>query len=170
MDLAEGLGSAITGLPVAWIPSTDWSTPDILVALVREAGGAARAAGILGVSPSTLYRWRTGRQSPKMQKDAMVAAWRAHRMAVRMPELLKTVGPHGLKLAIQGVVTRSRDVRPRTLHVGRYISRRTMMRIIRSWLTAQDEKCSRQLADAIDREYMETDDDTDIDPTRMWWE
>lgn len=154
-DLADAITSGITGRPAV---SEDSSLSEILAELVAATGSGKGAAGALGISPTTFYRWqnyaneseRGIRQAPKLGKRAIVAA---ARRASLPPITEQRIRKGDLKLSINGMVHMSKDVRNRTVKVGQYITNRKMGNVIGAWLSGDDARMERLLYRHIDQHY-----------------
>lgn len=165
MDATDGLWSAIGGRGLA--PSTGNSAQGLVSALVAMTGSGAKAARVLGVSPSSVYRWQRG-ASPKIGVRAIVAGIRAYAVATGPhPDLLQRVGPGGLELSLNAVVTVSRDSRRRTIDIGRHVSRRRMLNMLKAWISGDDARFNRLFGKAIEDEYAQGMEIEDI--TAMWF-
>jgi hypothetical protein len=154
-DLADAITKGITGRePV----SEDSSLSEILAELVAATGSGKGAAGALGISPTTFYRWqnyannaeRGIRQAPKVGKRTIVAA---ARRAALPPIQERRIRKGEVKLAINGMVAMSKDVRNRTVKVGQYITDRKMGNVIGAWLAGDDARAERLLYRHIDQHY-----------------
>jgi transposase-like protein len=131
---------------------------DLLAALVGRAGSGAAAARLLGVSPTTLYRWRRGSQRPKTGANVLRRTIRRMDLS---PAREQQIRRGDIKLQITGVVQKSRDSRPRTIKPGEYIPVRVHSRILTTWLSGADDRAEASLWRAIDKYYTEG---LDIDP------
>ena len=156
-ELTDAMGTGITGRPTV---TEDSSLSAIMGELVRTAGSAAGAARLLGVSPTTFYRWRNAaaekergiRQQPKLGKRAMVTALRnAQTPPGRRRELIRG----DKRMVIKATVIVSNDERDRTIHVGSEIPPQKMGNVIRSWLAGDDDRADRLLDRHIDENYVE---------------
>lgn len=125
---------------------------ELLGRLIGLAGTKKAAAEILGVSPTTVYRWSTGRQKPKTGSTVLARAIR--RLSLK-PDLERDIRNKTKVMRISGLVHVSDDVRTRTLNVGRYIPARKIGNVLNAWLDADDTRASRLLWKAIDTHYAE---------------
>lgn len=141
----------------------DSSYPELLGALSAAAGSKAAAARALGVSPTTFYRWTSGRssrpggrpQQPKVAKSVIVAAARARQLANAGIE--QDIRSGALRMRIRGLVIVSgddRNGRPRTIHPGRDFPPRVQGAILDAWLKGDDDHAEDTTFAAIERYYV----------------
>lgn len=147
-DLARELGRALMPPGVPQAPGTGVAAN---LALIVAHTGSGRAAGrYLGVSESTLRGWRHGVTPRRDPAFFQIAA------RVLLSEKSGVWGPAyrgESELVISGLVRVSGDVRRRTIHIGRYIPRRSMQFVLRAWRQGNDAQAEKVLYAAIDRYY-----------------
>lgn len=149
-DLTVFLGEAITGrqLPEATAPVMDH-----LRALVQVAGSKAKAAKVIGISATTIYRWFSGRQKPKQSRTRQALASMTRRVALSKDREKKArAGMAGLTVSC--TVTISKYVYVRDLRIGKWIPKGILTRIFNSWLRGQDDKADTILNHAISKYYI----------------
>lgn len=158
MTRRRGRWSPVAEVSYLWYQAITLKTPpdegasfgDLLAALVSRAGSGAAAARLLGVSPTTLYRWRRGVQSPKTGANVLR---RVLRRADLSPSRERQLRTGDLRLWITGRIIVSRDERVRTLRVGDYIPKAVHSRILTTWLSGADDRAEASLFRAIDKYY-----------------
>jgi len=124
-----------------------------LTALVNIVGSKAAAARTLGISPTTVYRWMSGRQKPaKGRTAAGMVAINRRAATSREREQTARIGMRGM--IIHGVIHISSDVKHRAIRVGPYIPRSTLGRIFNLWMGGQDEQAETMMMKAIDKYYV----------------
>lgn len=152
-DFGDALYIALTGRP----PTTaDMGFPVLLAELVHRTGSGAAAARALGVSPTTFYRWRGGRQTPRTGAGAVA---RAIRRASLSPDLEADIRAQRKTMRITGTVVVSSDRRRgRTIDLRNArppIPTRKIANIVNSWLAADDARAERLSYRVIDQHYVE---------------
>lgn len=163
MSLIEALYESLAGGRSR--PPAGATFGHLLGLLVQLAGSGAAAARRLGVSPTTLYRWRRGTQQPRTGASVID---RAIRRATLDPELERDIKAKTRTMRIHGTVTISKDTRARKLDVGRHIPKRKTQNIINAWLSGDDARTGRLLWAAIDKHYVDGIEIDDI--TAVTWE
>lgn len=156
-DLTNAMGAGLLGRPTV---NTDSPMRDILAELVQTAGSGKGAAALLGVSPTTFYRWRNAAegkergisQQPKVGRKAMVSAIRRASLGAGTERRVRTGAVH---MKITGMVHVSKGSRKRTISPGQYITNRKMGNILTSWLNADDARADRLIEQGIDAHYVE---------------
>lgn len=154
-DLADAISTGFTHRPAV---NEHSPLSEILAELVAATGSGKGAAGALGISPTTFYRWqnyaegaeRGVKQAPKLSRRALVAA---ARRASCSPATEQRIKQGDLKLKINGTVVKSKDSRNRTLDVGQYITDRKMHNVVKAWLSGDDDRAERLLYGHIDKHY-----------------
>jgi DNA-binding XRE family transcriptional regulator len=146
-ELIDHMTLNLTGRPG---PSESQSLPDILTTALQMARTQKAAAGMLGVSTTTFYRWRTGKQKPKIAKRAIVAAIRRGALS---PAREKRIRSKQETMRITGLITFSADARRRTVNVGQYIPRLKMGNVLSAWLAGDDARAGRLLNGHIAKHY-----------------
>lgn len=169
--IAEGFGGAASNGRAQ--ESENSSLSAIIAELIRNTGSGKAAAAALGISPTTLYRWRNYAEDKEQgvkQKPAdsmkrkMIAA---SRRAACAPAFERRIRSAATTLKIKGQICVSRDCRPRTIHPTD-IPGRKMGNILTSWLDGDDERAERLLWKAIDTHYVNGIEIDSIE--RMWFE
>ncbi len=138
-------------------PALGRSPAGILRHLVDSVGSVSETARLLGVARSTLRGWLAGR-TPRRDPRIIVATARG--VATARTGRYDKAYRGDTKLVIRGTVRVSRDLRERTLHVGRHIPQRKMQNVLRAWAAADDQRANRLLWKAISEHYT---DGIDID-------
>ena len=154
-DFAESLSVSLTRRKHV---DEDSSWPVLLAELAAAAGSKAAAARVLGVSPTTFYRWVSGRssrpgrpaQQPKIPKATVVKAIRARQLDDSVAQRIRT---KRLTMWIKGMVVVSNDARPRTIHCGREFPAQLQGDILDAWLDGQDSRAENMTWDGIDTHY-----------------
>lgn len=162
-ELVDAITASLTRRPVI---NEESSLADILAELVHVAGTAAGAARLLGVAPTTFYRWRNFatnkprgvKQNPLIgakahSKRAMVAAIRR---AALKPEVERAIRDKRRTLKIKGTVWVSNRPRPgRTVEVGPYLPPDEIGAFLDYWLAGDDAAAEETLMEAIAVYYVE---------------
>lgn len=149
--LRDALWGALSG-GQGRAPSAGHSPAGLVGYLAGLVGSKAAAARVLGVSPSTVYRWSRGESRPKMPAQAIAAAIRAYVVAKGPhPDILRTAGPNGPQLHIHGTVRVSSDTRARTLSIGATATARDVRAMLRAWVAADDAKANRIFDRILDK-------------------
>lgn len=149
-ELIDAMGAALTGRDE---PDVGLSFGRLIDRLADAAGSAAAAARLIGVSPTTFYRWRRGRQQPKVGSEIVRKELRKREVK---PGLVADIKAKHKTLWIVGTVTVSNDTRPnRKCNVGKDIPKQTMSKILNRWFSGDDVGANRMLWNAIDKHYVE---------------
>lgn len=120
---------------------------DLVERLVRDLGTAKLAARVLGVGDTTLYRWRRGKQTPKTGGDVIAKALRRIELS---PAMERDVRSKTVTLHVHGIIRVSRDVRTRTINLGRDIPQRKTTNFVSNWLKGDDSRAERLWWKAVD--------------------
>jgi hypothetical protein len=124
-----------------------------LAALVNIVGSKAAAARTLGISPTTVYRWMSGRQKPaKGRTGASMVAINRRAATSREREKTARIGMRGM--IIHGVIMISSETKHRAIRVGPWIPKSTLGRIFNLWMSGQDEKAEETMMKSIDKHYV----------------
>ncbi|HZR54599.1 MAG TPA: helix-turn-helix domain-containing protein [Streptosporangiaceae bacterium] len=158
-DFSEALSLSLTGRRHV---DEDSSYAELLADLAAAAGSKAAAARALGVSPTTFYRWVSGRSSrpgrpaqrPSVPKATIVKAIRARQLS---PDLAQRIRDKRATIKIKGYFIVSSDSRkhPRTIHCGRDFPASVQGEILDAWLDGNDELAEQITFDAIGEYYVE---------------
>jgi len=172
MDLIDAMGEGLTGQTAGNVPSDNWTIARLVETLAVVAGSGSAAARVLGVAPVTFNRWRKGTQRPtRLPKDAMVSGLRALLAEKYAAGQLHRIRTGAAGIVITGWITVSTDTRERTIRPGRFIPKVKIRNVVNAWLLGQDERAERLLRNAINRHYMEDDEDMELDDvTRIRFE
>lgn len=152
-DLVDAMYVGLTGQPT----DAGLTFGDLLNRLVESTGSVKGTAGTLGVSTTTVSRWRRGVQRPKTGANVIRGALRRYLLK---PGLERDIRNKTKTMRITGIVHVSKEARQRTINVGRYFPKQTITKIINTWLKGDDDKTSRMVWNAIDKYYL---NDVDID-------
>lgn len=153
-DFAEALSYSLVGSHV----DEDSSYAVLLADLAAVAGSKAAAARALGVSPTTFYRWVSGRSSrpgrpaqrPSVPKATIVKAIRARQLP---PDLAQRIRDKRSTIKITGIVCVSNDCRQRTIHPGRDFPAAVQGGIIDAWSAGRDGDAEDITWAAVDQFY-----------------
>lgn len=123
-----------------------------LAALISLGGSKAAAARIVGVSPTTMYRWVAGTQKPGRGRTHKVLAQITRRAALTPAR--ETAARSALKgLAIHGTISVSETSSNRTIRVGPWIPKGILTRIFNQWMKGNDSKSDSMLRNAVEKYY-----------------
>ena len=118
--------------------------------LVEETGSQRAAARALGIGESTLRGWLKGATPKKYSHRDIGLRTRA---ATINPDRWAAAYDGTNAMAIHGWIKVSRDVRHRTVHVGREIPQALMKRILTTWRNGRDNEAETLLRNAIELYY-----------------
>lgn len=163
--MSDLIGAIMTGITGREPVNEHSPLADILAELVAAHGSATKAAGALGVKPTTFYRWRNFatdapngvRQAPKLGRRTLVAAARRASLSAAHEKRIRT---GELTLKTNGLVRVSGDARNRTVDVGNYISHRKMGNVLSSYLAGDDDRADRLLMRHIEENYADLEFDS----------
>lgn len=150
MEMSEAVYRALSG---GRSPATELrglGVPELVRAVESASGSQRAAAARLGVSPSTLRRWKAGSHRPRGLaglQAAAKAALRRGRMGPRREAKLRGLGPW----SITGVVVISADTRRRTVQPGRELPEGHLSPAVDAYLRADDLGAAEVVERAIDQ-------------------
>lgn len=144
-EFMEQVYEALTGRSYAG-PETGF--PELLGRLVRVAGSGKAAARLIGVSDTTFYRWRSGRQAPKTGADTLA---RIVRRAELPPAVERDIRAKHRTMRVKAVWHVSRDVRTREINLGQAVPQRSTTLFVSAWLAATDDKAEDIWWRAVDK-------------------
>lgn len=155
-DFAEALSWSLNGGKRHVDEETSYAV--LLGELAAVAGSKAAAARALGVSPTTFYRWVSGRssrpgrpaQQPKIPKATIVKAIRSRQLD---PDLAQRIRTKRRTIRITGIVCVSNDCRPRTIHPGKDFPAALQGEILDAWLDGRDGHAEDATWAGVDEHY-----------------
>lgn len=155
----EEFYSAMTGGREYTSGRQSWAS--LAADLVAITGTKKAAAAALGISVTTFYRARTGKQKPGITTGALAGVVRRAQMPAGLYDDIKSKRK---TLRITGTIVVSSDERPdRTINVGIHIPSRKMMNVVKAWMAGDDDRAERLLWKHIDHHYVDGLDITQVD-------
>ena len=122
-----------------------------MIAGIESRTGSVRAtAADIGVSESTVRRWKNGQATPKPENFRRVVEARRHHIAQpeRMQAAMGPNAPNG-GIQVEGWVTVSRDRRWRTIKLGASIDPARMQHAMDAWAMGDDDEFHATINDAL---------------------
>lgn len=148
MDMTEAVYRAFSGRsPVTELRGLD--VPELVRTVERSSGSQKTAAATLGVSPSTLRRWKAGTSKPRALgplQTAARAAIRRARLGPRKEKKIRGAGPW----SVTGVVVISSDSRRRTIQPGNDLPAGQLAPALDAYLRGDDLAAAAAVERAID--------------------
>jgi DNA-binding transcriptional regulator YdaS (Cro superfamily) len=150
--MSDFMGQVYEGLTNRSVVDDDTPFVELLGRLVRIAGSGKKAAALIGVSDTTFYRWRAGRQTPKTGAGTLVRAVRR----AELPRGVETdVRSKARTMRVKGTITISGDVRIREVNLGANIPQRQTTLFVSAWLSGDDDRAERGWWRAVDTHVVE---------------
>lgn len=148
-DLTIFLGEAIVGRK---LPDDSADLRTHLAALISIGGSKAGAARLVGVSPTTMYRWTSGRQKPGKSRTNKALAVITRRAALSK-EREKAARREMKGMTIHGVIHVSKDTKKRKIRVGPWFPKSILTKIFNAWLRGDDRRCDSLIRNAVEKYY-----------------